>query len=714
MADGKVVLDLAFNKNSLNKSFNEVQTTADRTLSDIGNKAGRVGGSFKGLATSVGGVATKLLTLTGSIVGVGNELRKVVNVGASFEQGMAKVGAISGATGVELEKLTEKAKDLGRTTQKSSTEVADAFKYMAQAGWKTEEMLQGVDSIINLSIASGEELANVSDIVTDALTGFGLQAQDTAKFADILAKTASSSNTNIYQMGESFKYVATTSGALGYSIEDTALAIGLLANNGIKGSLAGTSLRTTLTRLSSASGESKKILDEWNISLTNSDGSMKPLLTTLTELRQKFATLTQEEQINIAKTLVGQEALSGFLALMNSTDESVSSFAGALANANGEVERQTKIMEDTTQGAFERYKSSIEGIRIAIFNELSPSLTALLNTLGEFFNGLTSALTEDGDIITFLLDALIQASEQFKNNYPQIVGKWIDGLIVFWQQYAPEIIQAGLTLFSNLALGFIKSIPVIVSKLPLLGDALLNGLETIRGNLATFIVESFNKGGQWLKENWKEVLIGLINITWNLIKIIIKGFKFAAENIWTLQKIVIQVIKNAIINFGKWLMDGIVSLTNNIVSFVLDFPNKIVSLFTKMKDFGKNLVINLWAGISERFLWLKDKVTGFFSSLFSFGKKDTEINFEVNRLSNNSLSRELQRAKSNLYTNFTNAVAGNNRQLATAGIATPTQNISTLNINFDKYISKGSTADEAFFRQAEFYRRQVANGKGEK
>lgn len=739
MSDGKVILDLDFNKASLNKSFNEVKTTADRSLGDVGSKVSGVGGSFKRLSVAVGGTVGKLVALAGGVVAVGAELKKVVAVGASFQQGMAKVAAISGATGEDLQKLTNKAEELGRTTQKSSTEVSDAFKYMAQAGWKTEEMLQGVDSIIKLSIASGEELASVSDIVTDALTGFGLQAQDTARFADVLAKTASNSNTNIYEMGESFKYVASTAGALGYSVEDTALAIGLLANNGIKGSMAGTALRTTFTRLSSASGEAKSVLDGWNISLTNADGSMKPLSETLTALRDNFSTLSQEQQVNTAKLLVGTEAMGGFLALMNSSDETVNSFSEALANANGEVERQTEIMGNTVQGAFDRYKSALEGIRIAIFNELSPALASGLQSMEQFINGLTSSIKGESDTspMDYLWNSIVEGSQNLRENLPTVLSELISGAINFLIENAPKFILVAAEFISNLAVGLIKSIPVLISKIPEIIETFKKALVVYWEGGTKWLAAKFSEIWEYVKENWKEEFKKLLALIWDVIKSIGGLLKFIGGALWSSLKFIGTLIKDTLKAIGKWILEKIIGVwetikqffkdafrkawefiqngINKVVDFILDFPNKIVGLFTSIKDFGKNLVVNLWEGIKERFSWLKEKVTGFFSNLFSFGKKDNNIDVNINEnTSRNSISRALQGAKSDFLTNFKNNVIGHNRQLAVAGQGIPIQSISNLTINFDKYFSKSETADEAFFRQAEFYRRQVANGKGEK
>lgn len=211
MSDGRIIIDTQIDSSGAEKGVSELNKVASAGLKGVGV-------AIAGVATAVGG-----LSLT------------AIKVGSDFEKNMSKVQAISGATGKELEALTEKAKQMGAKTKFSAGESAQAFQYMAMAGWKTGDMLNGIEGIMNLAAASGEDLAMVSDIVTDALTAFGLQAKDSAHFADVLAKASSNSNTNVGLMGYTFQYVAPVAGALGYSIEDCAVAIGLMANAGIKG-----------------------------------------------------------------------------------------------------------------------------------------------------------------------------------------------------------------------------------------------------------------------------------------------------------------------------------------------------------------------------------------------------------------------------------------------------------------------------------------------
>lgn len=251
--------------------------------------------ALKGVTIAVGAVSTAMTAMAGYSI----------KVGSDFEAGMSKVSAISGATGSDLEALSDKAKEMGASTKFSATEAASAFEYMAMAGWKTEDMLSGIEGIMNLAAASGEDLATTSDIVTDALTGFGLTAADSAHFADVLAAASSNANTNVSMMGETFKYVAPVAGALGFSAEDTAVAIGLMANSGIKAGQAGTALRAMLSRLTKPTDEVQDAMDRLGVSITNSDGSMKSLNEVMADLREGFSGLSEAESANLAASLAG-------------------------------------------------------------------------------------------------------------------------------------------------------------------------------------------------------------------------------------------------------------------------------------------------------------------------------------------------------------------------------------------------------------------------
>ena len=393
---GTAIAYLELDTSKFSKGF----VSAYNDLKVFGDKSATAEQKLNGLSSAfktTGGLLSKNVTLP--IVGVG---AAAVKTATDFEAGMSEVKAISGATGSEFDALRDKAIEMGAKTKFSASDSADAFKYMAMAGWDASQMMDGIAGIMDLAAASGEDLATTSDIVTDALTAFGLQASDSAHFADVLAQASSKSNTNVGLMGETFKYVAPVAGALGYSIEDTAVAIGLMANSGIKGSQAGTALRSTITRLAKPVGEAKDAVEELKISITNTDGTMKPLSQTMVELREKFAGLTEEQKAQYAAMLAGQEGMSGLLAIVNASDEDFQKLTDEINNANGAAEDMASVMMDNTAGAVEQLKGVLESAGILIGEKLTPYIRKLaewITGLVEKFNSLSEE--EQDQIVKF-------------------------------------------------------------------------------------------------------------------------------------------------------------------------------------------------------------------------------------------------------------------------------------------------------------------------
>nr|DAG38770.1 MAG TPA: minor tail protein [Caudoviricetes sp.] len=351
-------------------------------------------------------ISTRMTGLSNAMVAVGSTLTKSVSVPlatigamalkttADFDAGMSEVKAISGATGAEFKQLETKAIQMGAKTKYSATEAASAFKYMAMAGWDTSDMLSGISGVMNLAAASGEDLATTSDIVTDALTAFGLSAKDSSHFADILAQASSRSNTNVGLMGETFKYVAPVAGALGYSAEDCATAIGLMANSGIKASQAGTALRSLLTRLAKPTDTVAAAMKKYNITLTDANGNMKPLSTLMVEMRDRFSGLSEAQKANLAATLAGQEGMSGLLAIVNSSDEDFKNLTDSINNADGASDRMAKTMQDNLKGSITIFKSTVESAAISIGKKLTPEVRKFVDTgtsLVKKFNDMSDA-----------------------------------------------------------------------------------------------------------------------------------------------------------------------------------------------------------------------------------------------------------------------------------------------------------------------------------
>lgn len=348
---------------------------AESKFQKVGTSIGGLNKAFAGMGVAIGGVA-----------GVATKF------GMNFEAQMSKVGAISGASAKDVELLTNKAKEMGRTTKFSATESGQAFEYMAMAGWKTADMMGGIEGIMNLAAASGENLASVSDIVTDAMTAFGMKANEAGRFADVLAAAASNSNTNVGMLGQSFKYVAPLAGSLGYSVEDTAVALGLLANAGIKADTAGTVLRSTLTNMAKPTKEMNIVMEELGLSLTDSEGNMKTLEQVIVDLRQSFSGLTETQKAEKAATLAGKEAMSGLLAIVNASDADFQKLTNAIDNSNGKAKEMADTMNNNLKGSFTLLGSAAEGLGIAFYDKFSEPLKNAVDAVTEKVSVLTEKL----------------------------------------------------------------------------------------------------------------------------------------------------------------------------------------------------------------------------------------------------------------------------------------------------------------------------------
>ncbi len=352
-----------------------LQNEADRTNTAFA-KLEAAGATMQKVGDKIFGAGEKLLPVTAGVATLGTI---AVKTGADFDAAMSKVAAVSGAAGEELDALREKAREMGAKTKFSASEAAEAMNYMAMAGWKTEDMLNGIEGIMNLAAASGEELALTSDIVTDALTAFGLTAADSGHFADVLAAASSNANTNVAMMGEIFKYAAPVAGALGFSVEDTAEAIGLMANAGIKSTQAGTSLRSIMTVLSGDEKFCGEALGEVQIQTTNADGSMRDLTDILADCRVAFSQLSESEQASAAQTLVGKNAMSGFLALMNAAPADIKKLQGANSSCDGTSLAMAETMQDNLTGQLTILKSQLEELAISFSDILMPTIRSIVS-----------------------------------------------------------------------------------------------------------------------------------------------------------------------------------------------------------------------------------------------------------------------------------------------------------------------------------------------
>ncbi len=433
----------------------------------------------------------------GAVLGVTFSVADTVNTYKDFEAAMSQVKAVSGATGSEFDKLTAKAKEMGATTKFTAKESAEAFNYMAMAGWNAEQMTDGISGILNLAAASGEDLATTSDIVTDALTAFGLKASDATHFSDVLAQASSSANTDVGMMGETFKYVASMAGSLSYSIEDVALMTGLMANSGIKSTQAGTALNSVLTRLATNSSGAADAIAELGVNFYDSStGNARSLATVMGELREATAGMNQEQKSNLANTVAGMEAQKGLLAILNATQEDYDKLAESINHADGAAEKMSKIQLDNLSGDITYFQSAVDGLKISLGERLSNSwLRDIVQWLTAQVPNVEQALNDAMDSVEIKLDSLkhkfkeVTDTDEWKN--ADFFGK----AKIAWDDF---IVEPFSEWWSNKGKAKINAVAGDIGNA--IGTGLTVGIGTILGiNLSETIDEGSTLGASFAK-----------------------------------------------------------------------------------------------------------------------------------------------------------------------------------------------------------------------
>lgn len=631
---------------------------AQEGIKKVGDEATSLNSKLANAAKGFGKFAVKAIGWASTAVSaIGGYVTKV---GADFESAMSEVSAISGATGDELDALTQKAKEMGASTKFSASESAEAFKYMAMAGWETSDMLDGISGVMNLAAASGEDLAEVSDIVTDAITAFGLQASDSAHFADVLAAASNSANTNVAMLGGSFKYVAPVAGALGYSIEDVSVALGMMANSGIKAEQAGTSMRAILSRLAKPTEEVNNAFSELGISaseaLTNADGSMKPLSETIEILRGRMSGLDEATKASVASGIAGTEAMSGLLAIVNSSDADFEKLTESIANADGTAQRMAETMEDNLEGAITIMKSAVEGFGISLYETFSVKAKDGVKTLTDYISRLQKAFESGG------MQGLLTEFDSVMTDALGVVT-----------EYLPKIISVGGSVVGSLANGIVRNLPAladaaleivfqfsdsIIDGIPNLISTIVEVVEKITGKL--FSVDTLTKisdTGLKLVTALSEGLISAIpellrqapiligNLVAGLIVMLPQIINAGIEILMSLVNGILDAIPSlvaAIPTITMAIVNGILTNLDDIIlaaiqitlsiamgmieaipNMITQLPRIFMAIVDAFKEFdwmsvGHDLLTGIWDGINDKVEWLKDKVRGVIDKIKSW------------------------------------------------------------------------------------------------
>ena len=620
-------------------------------------KLGQAGEMLEKAGDKIADVGTTLTThVTVPVMAAGTA---AVKTAADFDAAMSKVAAVSGATGDELDALRDKAREMGAKTKFSASEAADAMNYMAMAGWKTGDMLEGIEGIMNLAAASGEDLATTSDIVTDALTAFGMSADDSSHFADVLAAASSNANTNVSMMGETFKYCAPVAGALGFSCEDTAQAIGLMANSGIKSTQAGTALRTIMNTLAGDVKICGDSIGEVEIATTNADGSMRDLNDILADCRSAFSQLSESEQASAAQALVGKNAMSGFLALMNATPSDIQKLEGAISTCsdeidgyNGVTEKMAAVMQDNLGGQLTILKSQLQELAISFGEILMPAIRSIVSRIQgliDKFNALSPATKE-----TIVKVALVAAA---LGPLLVVVGKTMVGVgkLMKFVSNLPTIIagaKAAFTSFGAVIGGISAPVVAVIAVVAALVAAFVHlwrtnedfrnkitaiweQIKSIFSGFCQGIVDRINALGFDFK-NITEVIKAVWDGLCKFLKPIFEGqFQQIANTFKAVTDIILSILDIFVGIFtGDWsrVWDGIKGIFAAVWNFIKDTLknalNMICGIFGtdlgEVKEFWvnvwtsiKNFFVNIWNGIKNFVSTVLNAIKNFFTTIWT-------------------------------------------------------------------------------------------------
>lgn len=602
MADGKVVVDTDLDSSGFEAGLSKLGSLASTGL--------------KATTASITAVGSGLLAMAGY----------AIKAGSDFEAAMSQVEAISGASGQTvktasgemvngLDAITSKAKEMGANTKFSATESAEALNYMAMAGWDAQSMYEGLPGIMNLAAASGENLATTSDIVTDALTAFGMTASESGHFADVLAQASASANTNVSLLGESFKYVAPLCGTLNYSAEDAAIALGLMANAGIKGSQAGTALKTALANLSAPTDKQAEMMDKLGISLQNSDGSMKSLREVMKDLRTSFKDLDEAEQTAAASTIFGKEAMSGMLNIINASDDDFDKLTESIDNCSGAAEEMAAIMNDNLQGDLVILQSGIEGLGIAVYEKLQLPLRDCAQKGQEYIQQLTDAfnaggfdgmVSQLGSILADATSEIVAATPRVVEAAVSVIQSFISGL----SSAMPGITASAAEIGTELIVGILEIIPQalafgtdfvinlaqgIEQQLPVIGSAALSCVEELLTGLTTNGPELLEAGISLLQNLADGITSALPNLISLAIETILSLAESFISNMGSIVDIGIQIITALV----EGIVNSIPMLIETVPGLINDFWAAFDENAIKLLEAGLNLIVMLGKGIIQ-------------------------------------------------------------------------------------------------------------------
>lgn len=640
-------------------------TAVSKSLDNISKKMKTVGDSISGLGSSLTtGITVPTLGLVGAATAVGNK----------FEAQMSRVQSIAGATGEELKSLTDQALELGAQTSFSASEAAEGMENLASAGFTTKEIMEAMPGLLDLAASSGSELATASEIAASAIRGFGLDASEAGHVADVFAEAAARTNAQTEDMGEAMKYIAPVAHTMGISLEETAAAIGIMSDAGIKGSQAGTSLRGALTRLTKPTDKMLGVMEDLGISFYDNEGKMKSLTEMISMLQEATKGLTDEEKQNALTTLFGTESLSGMLALISRGPKELSSMTDSFKGCDGAASEMADTMLNNTSGAIEEMSGAIETLAIKVQQILAPYIVAAANKIQELVNKFIN-LPESTQKTILAITGVAAAIGPVL----LIIGKLISvGSTIFGVlskvTSAIASVSAGTGTLSTVLTAITGPIGIVIGVITALGAAfvyLFNTNEQFRNKAMEVwnslvnlfketIIPAFNtikdavmsalntvwqlwqqlweklepfvtKVLTWLMDFWNNTLKGIIENVVNFITKLIQGWTEIYNNViapiisalvdvlWP----VVERVLNAIWSTISGVFDAIGGVIKAITGILDGLITFITGVFTGdwkkawqgISDIFKNIVEGLWSIIKTPLNWIIDGINGLINGI---------------------------------------------------------------------------------------------------
>jgi len=598
----------------------EANNAIDETNDRAQSFSQKMSDKFETIGTNATRLGTKLsLGLTTPITYIGT---KAVQATASFEAAMSQVGAISGATGEDLAALRNKAEEMGKTTKFSASESAEALTYMAMAGWKTGDMLDGLEGVLNLAAASGAELGTTSDIVTDALTAMGYSAGYAGRLADVMAAASGNANTNVELMGETFKYAGTMAGTMGYSMEDVALAIGLMANSGIKGSMAGTSLNAIISRLATNTNGAADCINGLGVEFYNADGTARNFGDVMSELREATKGLTTEQKAEIASTIAGEEAKKGLLAILNASSSDYDKLSTAINGSSGAAKQMADTMNDNLNGQLTLLKSQLESLAIQFVTLIMPYLkqaVAWLSKVCDWIAGLddgtkkliiavAAVLAAAGPVLIFFgkvatgVGSIISVGSKLVGGIGGLIGKvgGAGGLI-------PALAAIPAPVWIIIAvIGAAIAIGVLLYKnwdeIKEWAGKTWENIKNTVGSAVDAIKGFFGGIIDFVKGNWQGLALLLVNP-------FAGGFKLLYDNCESFRGFIdnfLGNIKAGFHNFASNISEKTGELRDNVVSKTKELGERTAEKFHQMQENISHKVENIRENTSNKFNEIKE------------------------------------------------------------------------------------------------------------